>query len=100
MGDRPKAPEGPLLIGSAFLHLPRCPIGRKKVCAFAGVYFPPDCFSFQKSSSSSIYSGWVHAWEMRVGGNPEPGAGASGPPLRLPETGGASPCLPSFSWRM
>lgn len=74
-GDRPKPPEGPLLIGSGFLSLPQCLTGRKKVCAFAVCTLSTRLF-YSSLSSSSVYSGWVHAWEMRVGGNPEPGAGA------------------------
>ena len=100
MGERPKPPEGPLLIRSTFLSLPQRLTGRKKVCAFAVCLLSTGLFYSFLSSSSSIYSGWSHAWEMRVGGNSEPWAGASGPPGRLPEPSGASSCLPSFPWRL
>lgn len=42
------------------------------------VCFPFYCFLV---SSSSIYSAWVHAWEMRVGANSDLYSRASRPPL-------------------
>lgn len=94
IGDRPKSQEGPFLIESDFLSFPQCLTGREKACDFSvcllsiGLFY---CFIF---SSSSVYSGWVHAWEMRVGGNSEPCSGASRPPLRLSGLGWTSSCLP------
>lgn len=57
------------------------------------VYFPFYCFLV---SSPSIYSGWVHAWEMRVGGNSDLCSRASGPPLRLSRLGWTPSCFLSY----
>lgn len=95
-GDSPKSQEGPSLIDSDFLSFPQSPRGREKACAFAlcllstGLFY---CFLF---SSPSVYAGWVHAWEMKVGGNSKPCSGTSGPPLRLSGLGWTPSCLPGF----
>lgn len=79
-----------------FSQLPHCLTGRENASDFSVCLLSIGLFHCFLFSSSSIYSGWVHAWEMRVGGNSEPCSGASVHPLRLSGLGWTLSCLPSF----
>lgn len=84
IGGRPESPERTFLIDSDSSASQEPWSQREALCLCCEFGFHCAILLLPVFLVPSIYSGWVHAWEMRVEGNSGPHAGISVPPLRLP----------------